>query len=98
MTAKEIVDHLFRGGRAQRSCELRIHVAFHGLKRLSVFGVRNAGRIALDPSHNVFVFTAYSEAHALFDLHRTVSLPNARHHMTNRLLRRSAVSGRTALV
>ena len=99
MTAKEIVDHLARRCSTQRSGQLRIDVAVHGLKRLAVFGKRDARRIALDPFHNVFVFAAYSEAHARFDLHRTVSLPYAKKtHITNTLLRRSAVSGRTALV
>ena len=97
MTAKEIVDHFFRRGCAQRCCELRINVAFHCLKRLPIPGIRNAGRIALYPFDDVFILAAHPKAHALFDLH-IVSLPYARHHITNMLLRRSAVSGRTALV
>ncbi len=79
MTAKEIVDHFFRRGCAQRCCELRINVAFHCLKRLPIPGIRNAGRIALYPFDDVFILAAHPKAHALFDVHRVFTLRNTSH-------------------
>ena len=79
MTTEKVIDHLFRRCGAQRSCELRIDVAVHCLKRLPMFGIRNAGRIALDPFDDVFILAAHPKAHALFDVHRVFTLRNTSH-------------------